>query len=465
MKQHYLKEITWPNFGYSNTPPQIPLQEYERRIEECNALLEKHNLTHLVIYADREHFANLCYLTGFDPRFEEALMIIRADSKPLVLIGNECFAYVDASPLIQENRIRKELYQSFSLLNQPREKSRKLIEILKSENINAKSTIGCVGTKYFDTQELSDAQHAIDLPAYIADLLRNLSSFENVVNASDLFMHPDYGIRTNVGIYDIAYLEYTNGLASEGFKNMLFAIKEGASDFELAKKMDFNGTPLGCHLTFVTDSNHKFGLSGPNGSIIKKGSVLASNFCYWGANICRAGWVVNNEKELPSSAQDYIKSFAGKYFETMNEWFKNMRPEKRGGDIFDLIHTHLPFETFGIYLNPGHLIHLDEWISSPIYKNSNIKLRSGMAMQIDIIPCSEKYFSTRMEDGIVIANNTLQQKLKASFPEVLKRCNARKEFMNQTLGFELPEEVLPLSNMTGIVNPFFLNPNLVLALK
>ena len=68
-------------------------------------------------------------------------------------------------------------------------------------------------------------------------------------------------------------------------------------------------------------------------------------------------------------------------------------------------------------------------------------------------------------DGIVIADATLQKKLKETFPEVLKRCLARREFMNKELGFELPDEVLPLSNMTGIVNPFFLNPNLVFALK
>ena len=33
-------------------------------------------LSAAVIYADREHFANLAYLTGFEPRFEEALAII-----------------------------------------------------------------------------------------------------------------------------------------------------------------------------------------------------------------------------------------------------------------------------------------------------------------------------------------------------------------------------------------------------
>jgi hypothetical protein len=37
--------------------------------------------------------------------------------------------------------------------------------------------------------------------------------------------------------------------------------------------------------------------------------------------------------------------------------------------------------------------------------------------------------------------------------------------MTNTLGFDLPEEVLPLSNIPGIVPPFFLNPNDVMALE
>ncbi len=38
--------------------------------------MEKRGLTHLVVYGDREHFGNIMYLTNFDPRFEEALLII-----------------------------------------------------------------------------------------------------------------------------------------------------------------------------------------------------------------------------------------------------------------------------------------------------------------------------------------------------------------------------------------------------
>jgi hypothetical protein len=142
-----------------------------------------------------------------------------------------------------------------------------------------------------------------------------------------------------------------------------------------------------------------------------------------------------------------------------------MRPGTPGGQVYDLIQSRLPFEKFGIYLNPGHLIHLDEWMSSPFYAGSEIPVASGMAIQVDVIPQSTQYFSTRMEDGIVVADAASRAKLKESAPECFERCQKRRGFMGDVLGMELPEEVLPLSNTCAIVPPFFLEPNTVLALE
>jgi hypothetical protein len=58
------------------------------------------------------------------------------------------------------------------------------------------------------------------------------------------------------------------------------------------------------------------------------------------------------------------------YFEVMAEWFARLRLGTSGGVLHALVAEKLPFEKFGIFLNPGHLIHLDEWLSSPIYRGS-----------------------------------------------------------------------------------------------
>jgi hypothetical protein len=70
-----------------------------------------------------------------------------------------------------------------------------------------------------------------------------------------------------------------------------------------------------------------------------------------------------------------------------------------------------------------------------------------------------------MEEGIIIADESLQNSLKEHYPDVFKRCMQRRKFMTEELGFTLPAEILPLSNIPGIVPPFFLNHRMVLSLE
>ena len=93
-RTHRIIQIGWPEFGQAAYPPQASSAEFEQRVERLRAGMNERKLTHLVVYGDREHFANLAYLTGFDPRFEEALFIIGLTGIPLLVVGNECEAYV-----------------------------------------------------------------------------------------------------------------------------------------------------------------------------------------------------------------------------------------------------------------------------------------------------------------------------------------------------------------------------------
>ncbi len=234
-RRHRLIDINWPEFGTGVRPDMPAYEEFADRIEKTRARMDREGLTHLVVYSDREHFANLAWLTGFDPRFEESLLILGQKGKPLILTGNE--------------------------------------------------------------------------------------------------------------------------------------------------------------------------------------------------------------------------------------WFSMLKIGTSGGEFSSMINKRLPFQKFEIYLNPGHLIHLDEWLSSPFYSGSEIRVHSGMVIQSDVIPRSSVYFSTRMEDGLVIADLSLRSELSERFPDCYDRCQKRRKFMIEELGIELPDEVFPLSNIPGIVPPFFLSPNTILALE
>ena len=81
-----LGDIAIPDFGLPVEVPQIPPATYEQR---CSAAYQAAGADWFVIYADREHCANLAYLTGFDPRFEEALLVVAPGKTPTLLAGPE----------------------------------------------------------------------------------------------------------------------------------------------------------------------------------------------------------------------------------------------------------------------------------------------------------------------------------------------------------------------------------------
>ena len=201
------------------------------------------------------------------------------------------------------------------------------------------------------------------------------------------------------------------------------------SDFDLVAQAGYTGLPFACHLTVGAGPTARFGFPSPSGAALRRGDPLACNISYWGSNICRAGWIAGSERDLPAGAAGYVEEFVAPYFETMAEWLALLRPGVRGGDIYELVQSRLPFERFGIFLNPGHLIHYDEWLSAPVYEGSEVRLRSGMVFQIDVIPSSARWFSTRMEDGVAIADADLRRELQRRFPPAYDRCLARREFM------------------------------------
>lgn len=113
-------------------------------------------------------------------------------------------------------------------------------------------------------------------------------------------------------------------------------------------------------------------------------------------------------------------------------------------------------------VNPGHYIHLDEWVSSPFWKGSTIPLPSGGAIQADIIPVPRSGGAcVNMEDGVVLADDDLRAELRRRWPEMYARCRARRRFMIEDLGYELSEDVLPMGNVPGACFPCLLDTNLL----
>ena len=94
-----------PEFGVPDRMPRIPAETYAARLETLRERMAARSLDVLVVYADREHSANLAYLTGFDPRFEEALLVVAADGEPALLVGNENWGTGGAAPAMPQHSL------------------------------------------------------------------------------------------------------------------------------------------------------------------------------------------------------------------------------------------------------------------------------------------------------------------------------------------------------------------------
>jgi hypothetical protein len=192
---------------------------------------------------------------------------------------------------------------------------------------------------------------------------------------------------------------------------------------------------------------------------VEHGDRFTVAYGIWGALNCRAGFIVEGEQWLPAGIRDYVERLVGPYFAAVAEWYEALHIGQTGGALQDIIDRRLGDPFFGITLNPGHQIHLDEWVNSPVARSSSVELRSGMALQVDIIPATgTDYFTTNIEDGIALADAALRETFATRYPDAWSRIGARRQFMREALGIELHPDVLPFSNMPAYLPPFLLRP-------
>jgi hypothetical protein len=455
MARAELTQVDLPDFGMPEAMPQLPPRRHAERVDRLRERAAERGYDAVVVYADREHSASMSYLTGFDPRFEEALLVVGPGDQPAILAGNECWKLAGAAPL----PMRTHLYQDLSLPSQPRDRSRPLGEILRSEGVAAGRRVGLVGWKLFADRAASD------VPAFIVDELRAICGPGNVENATDLLIGAADGLRVINEPEQLALFEYAACHTSQGVRELLFGLEPGMTEQEAVRLLGWNGMPLSCHLMLTSGPRASFGLLSPGDRRVGRGDRFTVAFGVWGALNCRAGFVVGDGGELPAGIGDYVERLVGPYFEAVAEWYGALHIGQTGGVLQEIIDRRLGDPFFGIFLNPGHQLHLDEWVNSPVAPGSPVELRSGMALQVDIIPATgTDYFTTNIEDGVALADESLRGQLAQAYPDAWRRIQARRAFMRDALGIDLHPDVLPFSNIPAYLPPFLLRPDRVMAM-
>ncbi|MBA3873696.1 MAG: M24 family metallopeptidase [Anaerolineae bacterium] len=465
-----------PAFGLPTVEPTIPLDVYQKRVKIAQNIWFWRRLSAVMVYADREHAANLAYLTGYDARFEEALLIFnlqpetsdsattRTDMIPIrlperaptLVVGNEGWAYAAASPL----SLTKVLYQNFSLPGQPRNSSESLSSILQTAGVHEGGKIGVVGWKSFTDKDTSGENTWLDIPSYIADTLRSIvGEHGEVTNITDTLIDPINGLKNINDVDQLAVFEFAATHTSQALRNVLFKLRPGMTEYEAVQLMHLNGMPHSVHLMLSSGERTRLGLASPSSKTIQYGDPFTMAFGLFGALNARAGFVVRDGAELPLAIRDYVEKLVAPYFRAVVDWYELVGIGVTGGQLYEAIHKQIGARFFGVTLNPGHFIHIDEWTHSPVYKNSTVPLKSGMTLQVDVIPATgTPYFTSNIEDGIALADEELRSEFAERYPEAWTRIQARRDFMQNVLGIRLKPEVLPFSNIPAYLPPYLLSP-------
>jgi hypothetical protein len=279
-------------------------------------------------------------------------------------------------------------------------------------------------------------------------------------------MHPAGGLRARCSADEIAGLEFAATRTSESVKRLLFGLRPGQREYEAARAYQSDGLPLCCHPMVSAGEKARMGLASPSERRIKRGEPITAAFGVWGALTARAGIVAEGPEELPAALSDFYLRFCTTYFSAVAAWYGALALGRPGGEVVEAVQAATPSDVWAPALNPGHLIHTDEWVSTPFFDSSPIPLASGMALQMDIIPVSAGPFCVaNAEDGVVLADEALRTELAARHPEVWRRIQARHAFMRDVLGISLRPEVLPLGNIPGLYPPYWLNPRRVCSVR
>ena len=453
------RQVPAPCADCSQVPVMLTDGTMEERLQKVLSRMEEERIDTLVVYADLEHGNNFEYLTGFLPRFEEALLVLHADGQAFMVMGNENLNKVPSA------RIKATAIHApyFSLPNQPMACEKGFVEILKEAGIGSGARIGIAGWKNF-TSPYEDNAQLFDVPSYIVDRIRQLAGEDGTVfNATYLFIG-EKGVRCRNNVNEIEHYEFGAALASDRMLAAMDRLDVGVSELELGGLLHACGQKNS--VVTIAAAGKRFVKANlyPTDHKVELGEPISLTVGYKGGLSSRAGYAVERPDQLPEGIRDYVDVVVKPYFDAYTVWLEHAHCGMKGDELYQLIEAALPKADYHWSLCPGHLTADEEWMSSPIYGGSREVLESGMLFQIDIIPSVQGYGGTSAESTVALADSALQQEIRQQAPALWERIQARREYIQSQLGILLHPDILPLCSTVAYLRPLLLDKEKAMAI-
>ena len=453
-----LADVGLPPLDVPETLPAVAAAELEERIA---ALLAAVDVDQVVVYGDREHAASLIFLCNLDPRFEEVLLVLGRGGRRTLVVGKEDIGYVPIVPI----ELDVILCPTLSLMGIDRSGGPTVEQALREAGVGAGDRIGVVGWKTLSAEESSGTFAPIFAPAFVVDTLREIAGrAERVIDVTAALTSPRSGLRSFNSADQIAVFEWGASRCSAYVMEVLRAAQPGVTERDTFRGVPWGGEPLSYHPVLASGPDVAVGLRSPSTRQLELGDAAIVGIGLWGGNCARGGLIAATEADLGVQSEGYLAGLAMPYWRAMATWYEALELGAPGGDVFREITELLAGEAFASSLNPGHLIHYEEWLDSPIRAGSTDPIASGMVIQSDIIPTGIRAgWTANCEDTVAIGDAELRAAIESRHPELWSRITARRAFMRERLGIDVRDEVLPLTPTPAYFPPFWLDLDRALA--
>ena len=266
-----------PTYLLQQPPPALVAATYESRIAALKAAA---GCDWVVVYGDREHVADITFLSNFDTRFEEAILVL--GPKNAVIVGNEGLGYV---PMLGTS-YDVHLSQSLGLMGQDRSRFPRLSAVLRTIGLAAGQKIGVVGWKYLEPNEQDD-----DQPAYVPAMLLSAikAACDGVCSLRDVthcMSHPVHGLRSQNDAPQIALFSWGAQRAALAVDRVVRGTRAGMSEYQAAALMQYEGDPLSCHVMMSGNQEHVLGLRSPSARLLQANDAVTSAVGFRGGLCC-----------------------------------------------------------------------------------------------------------------------------------------------------------------------------------
>lgn len=439
----------------------IDQQELRERLGRLRALMVQRGHDSVLVYGDEKHYENVKYLTGFDPRFESALVVVNHTDEPVVITGVESIAVFR-----ETGRLGSAIpFLPFSIQGMTGDYPADLEGLLRKLGLGSGSRIGLVGERSFSREHFVDPSSQHFFPHFIWRAACAVAGDPSLVrDCTDVMVDKAHGLRARKSAKEIIVMEQAAVVAARGVAGMLDAIRPGMTELDLMAEGFFAGraATFAFHPTVVSGERATSSLLSPSMKPLQIGEPVSIHYGptvdgYCG-NIDRLGLLAAGPEDLPPDTRDIVEVLYRPTFEAYVAMLRTARIGLTGGALFDAVIEPLRAAGLSPDLNAGHLIGLAEWEDAYTTPESSQRIESGHVMQVDlhVLTLNERYGPGRIQEGMAYADASLRRAIQDLSPATWGRIQDRRVRL-ASKGIDVHETLLPLSDLAPLFRPYLLD--------